>query len=167
MNDAAARSLGPDFGLGEVLHQPPALRDLLAEGLVLRNEVLVFARHAGQADAAPAGFADLTAWECDRSSFHLDDVIPVERHQLPDGEPVISEADQVLMLRHGLGFAMAVAHLAAAQAEPVAVCCIAGVNSTGGTFRFHRARPGQRWLATDLDGYLSEKIIAVEFTPAT
>ena len=49
---------------------------------------------------------------------------------------MISEDDQVLMLCHGLGFA---------------VRCVVAANSTNGTFRFHRARPGESWLVADLD----------------
>ncbi len=167
MNDAAARSLGPDFPLGEAPPaEAPRLHELLAEGVVRRDEVIVLARHRDQAGGAPGGFGDLTGWECGTNSFHLDDVIPVERRFRADGEPVIGEADQTLLLRHGLWFAVRVAHLAAALEDPVPVCCIVGTNSTGGTFRLHRARPGQSWLAADLDGYATEKIIAVDFSPA-
>ena len=170
MNDVAATSLGAVMGVRGALPPEllaPELRDLLAEGVVGRGEALVFAVHAGKADGAPGSFANLTLWECSVSGCHLDDVVPVEVGRLDDGEPVIDEADQVLMLRHGLGFALEVVRLVNALAEPVPVRCIVGANSTNGTFRFHRARPGEAWLAMDLDAYSQEKIIAVDSGPST
>ena len=100
------------------------------------------------------------------SSFHLDDVVPVEVGSLED-EPVISEADQVVMLRHGLGFALEVVRLVRALPEPVAVRCIVGANSTNGTFRFHRARRGESWLSSDVDDFLGDKLIVVDSGPAS
>jgi hypothetical protein len=70
-------------------------------------------------------------------------VVPVHVGSLEDGEPVISDVDQVLILRHGLGFALEIVRLVRALPEPVAVRCIVGANSTNGTFRFHRARRGE------------------------
>jgi hypothetical protein len=170
MNDVAVRSLGAVAGVGcavppQVL--APELRGLVAAGVVRRGEALVFAMHAGKVDGAPGSFADLTLWECSVSSFHLDDVVPVAVGRLDDGEPVIGEADQVLMLRHGLGFALEVVRLVGALADPVPVRCIIGANSTNGTFRFHRARPGETWLGADLDAYSQEKIIVVDCGPSS
>lgn len=140
---------------------------MVKEGVVLRGDVLTFASHADEAGGAPGQFADLTLWECSVSSFHLDDVVPVRVGSLDDGEPVIGEADQVLMLRHGLGFAYEVVRLVGELPEPVPVRCVVGANSTGGTFRFHRARPGESWLAADLDAYRQEKIIVVDSGPSS
>ncbi|GAA2778115.1 hypothetical protein [Crossiella cryophila] len=142
----------------------PELRDLVTEGVLLRGGALVFARHADQADRTPGFAEDPICWECSMSSFHLDDVLPVHLGQLP-GEPVISEPDQLLMLRHGLGFALEIARLVSAL--PAAVCCIVSANSTNGTFRFHQARQGESWLSPDLDAYRLEKLIVVEHGPAS
>ncbi|ONF73398.1 hypothetical protein [Amycolatopsis keratiniphila] len=54
-----------------------------------------------------------------------------------------------------------------AKAAPVPVRCVVGANSTNGTFRFHRARPGESWLHDDLDAYRMEKLITVDRGPAT
>jgi hypothetical protein len=144
----------------------PELRGLVAEGIVRHGAALAFARHAERVDAPRAGVPDLTGWECATSSFHLDDMVPVYVGSLDDGEPVISEADQVLMLRHGLRFAWEVLRLARALPEPVAVRCIVGANSSNGTFRFHRARPGESWLNPDIDAYTLDKLIVVDSGPA-
>lgn len=169
MSDAGARALGP---LGPAAAVPPAelaagLRELVGEGVVLRGEVLVFAGYSGWADEPPGRQLDLTGWECFVSSFHLDDVVPVEVGRVDDGEPVISEADQALMLRHGLGFALEVVRLVNELPEPVPVRCIVATNSTNGTFRFHRARPGESWLAADLDTYRRDNLIAVDSGPSS
>jgi len=169
MNDVAVRALGA-AGLGGALSRDllaPELRELVAEGVVRRGEALVFAMHAGKVDRAPGNFPNLTLWECSVSSFHLDDVVPVAVGRLDDGEPVIGESDQVLMLRHGLGFALEVVRLVNALDDPMPVCCIVGANSTNGTFRFHRARPGEAWLNADLDAYRFEKVIAVDSGPTS
>ncbi|NUP53552.1 MAG: hypothetical protein HOW97_40455 [Catenulispora sp.] len=168
MNDAAARSLSAAGGDGAALSPQllaSGLQDMIAQGVVLRGDVLTFASHADEAEAAPGRFADLTLWECSASSFHLDDVVPVQVGHLDDGEPVIGEADQVLMLRHGLGFAYEVVRLVGELPVPVPVRCVIGADSTGGTFRFHRARLGESWLAADLDAYRRQKIIAVDSGP--
>jgi len=167
MNEVAVRALGP---AGSTAAVPPAelapdLRELIREGVVRRGEVLLFAGYSGWAAEPPGTFADLTGWECFVSSFHLDEVVPVEVGSAQDGTPMISEDDQVLMLRHGLGFACEVVRLVRELAEPVAVRCIVGANSTNGTFRFHRVRPGESWLAADLDAYAREKLIAVDSGP--
>lgn len=170
MNDVAARSLSSVGGLGCALPLEllaPGLRELVDEGVVLRGDVLTFAKYADESAAAPERFANLTWWECSVSSFHLEDAVPVRVDLLDDGEPVISEANQVLMLRHGLGFAEQVVRLAGELENPVPVRCVVAANSTNGTFRFHRARRGEAWLNTDLDGYMQEKVIAVDSGPSS
>ncbi|WIY05114.1 hypothetical protein QRX60_15195 [Amycolatopsis mongoliensis] len=173
MNDVAASALKAS-GTGAVM--PPAelapmLRETLREGIVRRGEVLLFAGYSGWADEPPGRFPDLTGWECFVSSLHLDDAVPVKVRSSPDGEPVISEEDQALMLRHGLGFALEVVRLVNGLDKPVAVRCIVGTNTTNGTFRFHRARPGESWLTADLDSYSHEwpshKLIVVDNGPAS
>jgi hypothetical protein len=167
MNELAVTALGQAGPRAAVPAEElaPQLRELVAEGVVRHGAALAFARHADQVEAPRSGGPDLTGWECATSSFHLDDVVPVHVGSLEDGEPVITEADQVLMLRHGLGFALEVVRLVRALPEPVAVRCIVGANSTNGTFRFHRARPGESWLNPDVDAYSLDKLIVVDSGP--
>lgn len=173
MNDVAAAALGP-LGTGGVMSPTelaPMLRETVREGVVRRGEVLVFAGYSGWAGEPPGKFPDLTGWECSVSSFHLDDAVPVEIGSTSDGEPVISDEDQARMLRHGLGFALEVVRLVNELDEPVPVRCVIGANTTNGTFRFHRARPGESWLTADLDAYSREKpiekLIVVDSGPSS
>ncbi|MFD5090107.1 hypothetical protein ACFWMR_05870 [Amycolatopsis thailandensis] len=164
LNDLALEALGP---LGPLAATPsdrlaPGFREIIADGVVLTGEVITLGEIPTWAGRPPGRQADLTGWECFVSSFHLEDLLPVVAGSLPDGEPVISEEDQVLMLRHGLGFALEIA-----KAAPVPVRCIVATNSTNGTFRFHRARPGESWLQADLDSYRLDKSIVVDRGPAT
>jgi hypothetical protein len=167
MNDLAIDALGQLAPTAAVpaSELAPGLRDLVAEGIVWHGAALAFARHADHVEAPRSGVPDLTAWECATSSFHLDDMVPVHVGSLADGEPVINEADQLLMVHHGLGFAFEVVRLVRALPEPVAVRCIVGANSTNGTFRFHRARRGGTWLNPDIDDYLLDKLIVVDSGP--
>ncbi|MGW4129653.1 hypothetical protein [Amycolatopsis japonica] len=160
-NDLAAAALGPADAL-PLDRLAPGLRGMIADGVELAGEVVTLGGVPAWAGRPPGRQADLTGWECFVSSFHLEDHLPIEAGSLPDGEPVISEADQILMLRHGLGFALEIAKVA-----PVPVRCVVGANSTNGTFRFHRARPGESWLHGDLDAYRREKVITVDRGPAT
>ncbi|MBK1789199.1 hypothetical protein JHE00_33115 [Prauserella sp. ASG 168] len=167
MNEVAVRALG-HAGLRDA--EPPAklapgLREILADGLACRRDVLVFGAYSGWAGEPPGSQGDLTGWECFVSSLHLDDLVPVEIGSLDDGEPVIDEENQVVLLRHGLGFALEVARLAGEMS--MAVRCIVATNSTNGTFRFHRARAGESWLGADLDVNSREKLIVVDSGPAS
>jgi hypothetical protein len=166
MNELAIRALG-QLGAVPASELAPELRELIAEGVVRHGAAFAFARHADHIQAPRSGEPDLTAWECATSSFHLDDMVPVHVGLLEDGEPTITDADQTLMLRHGLGFALEVVRLVRALPETVAVRCIVGANSTNGTFRFHRARRGESWLNPDVDGYLLDKMIVVDSGPAS
>jgi hypothetical protein len=169
MNELAFRALG-QAGLRDAVpasELAPELRKLVADGVVQHGAALAFAKHARHTQAPRSGEPDLTAWECATSSFHLDDMVPVHLGSLTDGEPVISEANQVLMLRHGWGFALEVIRLVRALPEPVAVRCVVGANSTNGTFRFHRARRGQSWLDPDVDAYSLDKLIVVDSGPSS
>ncbi|GLY70402.1 hypothetical protein Atai01_70210 [Amycolatopsis taiwanensis] len=97
--------------------------------------------------------------------------MPVEVGSTADEEPVISEEDQALLLRHGLSFGLEVVRLVNELDEPVPVRCIIGTNTTNGTFRFHRARPGEAWHTADLDAYSHgwsvQKLIVVDSGPAS
>ncbi|WP_157617249.1 hypothetical protein [Saccharomonospora marina] len=173
MNELAVRALGQAGAQAAVpvSELAPKLRELAAEGVIRHGAALALARHAGKAPEPRSGGRDLTGWECATSSVHLEDmlegIVPIRSGSAGDGEPVIAESDQVLLLRHGLGFALEIVRLVRALPEPVAIRCIVGANSTNATFRFHSAREGESWLNPDVDTYLLDKLIVVDSGPAS
>ncbi|TDB69893.1 hypothetical protein E1165_27345 [Micromonospora sp. KC723] len=92
------------------------------------------------------GWQDLTGYECNYNSFHLEDYAPVQVTILDDGQPQISTEDQIVLLRLGMVVADAVLRLVRALPQPTAVRCIVLANDTNGTFRFHRIRPSEDWI---------------------
>ncbi|WP_378741182.1 hypothetical protein [Nocardia brasiliensis] len=167
MNDAAADSLGTlaAVGVADAFDGlVPELRELAQAGVVRCGEVVVFADHVDRASRPLGNFCDLTQWEVDVSSFHLDDVVTVNKGLRDElGAPVISEVDQRRMLIQGLMLALCIARCGHTLEEPVALRCIVGTNSTCGTFRFHRVRTGEQWHSSDLDyGMPEEKVIVVD-----
>jgi hypothetical protein len=167
-NDAAAESLGLPQGLQPAALPDgiaPGLGDLIRSGIVRRGPVLAWANSSARAEDAPGGLGDLTGWECSYSSFHLEDLVPVDL-VIIDDVPVISEAGQRTLLIQGLNFSLRFASLVHGLPEPSAVRCIIGANETSATFRFHQIRPGEIWNTPDLDDYKLEKLIVIDVKPA-
>jgi len=167
-NDAAAQSLGLPHGLQPAVLAggiTPGLEDLLRSGIVRRGPVLAWADSQASAENAPGRLGDLTGWECAHSSFHLEDLVPVDV-AIIDNAPVISEAGQRTLLIQGLNFSLRFASLVHGLPEPGAVRCIIGANETNTTFRFHQIRPGERWNRPDLDDYKLDKMIVIDVKPA-
>lgn len=168
MNDAAATMLGILNGLAGI--EPPgglapALRERAAQGIVRRGKVLTWASSVAGAADAPSFFKDLTAWECSDSSFHLEDAVSVDVRSVDDA-PLISEADQRILLLHGVAFALEFSRLVYALDAPSPVRCILGVNDSNATFRFHQIRSGESWNAPDLDTYRLDKMVVIDVEPA-
>ncbi|GLH98645.1 hypothetical protein [Phytohabitans aurantiacus] len=168
MNDAAAAGLGVLTGPGLLVPPDgvaPGLRAIVADGIEVRGEVVVWKGGARWAAPAPGNFPDLTGWECFVNSFHLEDVVPVEVTLSDDGAPAISDADQTILLHHGLAFALEVCRLVSGLDTPIAIRCVVATNRTNGTFRFHRIRAGEDWVLSDLNAYKSEKVVVVDVQP--
>lgn len=176
MNDAAAAALriGTEPLYGDTVLDAE-LQAILAAGLVVCDGALLFAKFTeqhplGPGDVARAiermGWRDLTYYECQHNSFHLDDETTERWAPNQDGVGTISEPDQVALLRRGLFFARRVGDLACALPEPWPVRCIIGANDTGSTYRFHKLRDGEQWLADNLDDYRLEKIATFDCSPA-
>jgi hypothetical protein len=169
MNDFAADILGVLYGLASL--EPPGglssgLRERAAQGIVRRGKVLTWGSSVGDAAGAPSFFKDLTAWECSDTSFHLEDVVPVDVRTVDDA-PVISEDDQRILLLHGVAFALEFSRLIYALDRPSPVRCILGANETNATFRFHQIRPGESWNGPNLDSYRLDKMVVIDIEPAS
>lgn len=168
MNEAAAEGLALLSGWDAVAPPgglAPGLQEIADKGVELRGEVVVWTGGAKWAPQPPGGFPDLTGWECFVNSFHLEDEVPVRKTTSPDGQPSVSEQDQLTLLRHGVTLGLLVCRAAAALARPVPVRCVVAVNDTNGTFRFHRIRPGEDWVLPDLDSYRREKVVVIDVEP--
>lgn len=176
MNDTAAAALQvcgePLYGS---IQLDAELEGIVRGGLTVREGAVLFASfhetlpvNAGQVAQAinRMGWRNLTTYECQHNSFHLEDDSMRQLHDLnKDGVARISEGNQVTLLRRGLHIAQRVCELARNLAEPVPVRCIIGAGETNGTFRFHQLRDGEDWISNDLDGYKSEKIVVVDSRP--
>lgn len=142
-----------------------ALSERVARGIVHRGEVLTWADSTADADNAPSFFPDLTGWECNDSSFHLEDFVPVDVVTIDD-QPSIGEDGQRILLLRGVALAAAIGRLVHGLDPPTPVRCIVGVNETNATFRFDRIRVGERWNSPHLDDYRQDKMIVVDIEPA-
>ncbi|SIN30800.1 hypothetical protein SAMN04489832_5168 [Micromonospora cremea] len=178
MNEAAVTALQPLAAddlptVGGTLDQD--LQDMLAQGLTDNEGALIFTAHIGQWPAAPAsvpaavakmGWRDLTGYECNYNSFHLEDHAPVKVTILDDGQLQINTEGQVVLLRLGMVVADAVLRLVRALPQPTAVRCIILANDTNSTFRFHRIRPGEDWIdLEDLERYPREMTVVLDSHP--
>ena len=176
MNDMAAAALGfvtePLYGGVELDEE---LRRIVDAGLTVREGAVLFAGFretlrikAGQVTRAieRMGWRNLTTYECQHNSFHLEDDSMQQGDLNEDGVPRISEVDQVTLLRRGLLVARDVCDLARNLEEPVPVRCIIGAGETSGTFRFHQLRDGEDWISNDLDAFRLEKIVLVDSRPS-
>lgn len=169
MNDLALEALGAPLGTAAAAldgELAAGLRPWLANGIERRGEVLVWSGSLGDDATAPGRYRDLSGWECDDSSFHLEDFVPVEVKPLFEHVPQISDADQRVLLRQGIAFAGEFVRLVRALEDPVPVRAMVGVGGTSGTFRFHRIRRGESWHAEDLDGYRDDKVVVFDIGPA-
>ncbi|MER5318167.1 hypothetical protein [Streptosporangium roseum] len=157
MNEAAASALRPLAtadpppvvpGLGQ------RLRDKFATGLTYNEGAWIFTEHVGQWAGMPAsasaaiakmGWQDLSGYEWNVNSFHLEDYASVHVAHL-DGRPQIGREGQVVLVRFGLVVADSVFALIRALPEPVPVRCVIGANDTCVVFRFHQIRSGDEWI---------------------
>ncbi|MFI7282401.1 hypothetical protein ACIBOV_19295 [Micromonospora chersina] len=167
MNESAAAALHPLRPAAALLGAE--LPDELSRGVVESEGALVFAAHRSSGSPTEAiarmGWPDLTHYECQVNSFHLEDYAPVEVTLLEDGQPQIGHADQVTLLRLGLAVTDAVCGLVRAAIPGTPIRCIISANDTNGVFRFHRIRSGERWGVHDLDQYRSDMVVTVDDQP--
>ncbi len=172
MNDSAAVALrwGTEALLGGV-ELDDDLREIVARGLTVREGAVLFATFVARNPIKTGGVAraidrmgwrNLTMYECQHNSFHLEDDSMRGSELNEDGVPRISEADQVTLMRRGLLLARYVSDFACSLAAPVPVRCIVSADETNGTFCFHQIRDGEQWHTSDLDRYEIEKVVVLD-----
>ncbi|MFE6924792.1 hypothetical protein ACFVAV_27465 [Nocardia sp. NPDC057663] len=166
MNDRAARVLGVRGGFDGLDPEgslAAGLRTWVDGGIECRGEVVCWGPVPAHADDALGRAFDLTGWECSHTSFHLEDFVPVET-TCAEG-PIISVDAQRTLLRQGIALAREVGRLAEDLDTPIPLRCIIATNETNGTFRFHRIRPDESWLVDDLDSYVGDHVVVIDFFP--
>ncbi len=94
-------------------------------------------------------WADRTGYECFVNHVHL--------------ESVLGEDCDVSLVGVKLGLALG-EHLAVHLADAGPVTIIVSFDGASPVLRVHRTRPGERWLADDLEGY-AEGVLVIETAP--
>jgi hypothetical protein len=153
MNQRMMSSLGQatpsDFARHEKLSEK--LSQLLAEGFTDLGGAIVFTAMSDIAEnVKPENFPDLTGFECFVNHIHVEDQL--------DG-PVL---DQTALLRLGIAFALATERQLRSTFPGKPFIVIVAATAHGCGVRFHLVRPGEEWLASDLDGYEEEAILVLE-----
>ena len=152
MNEQMRTSLGQanpaDFAEAEKLSEK--LSELLSEGFTDLDGAVVFTAMRDTAERVTRDkFPDLTGYECFVNGIHVEDQV--------DG----SLSDQPL-LRKGIAFALATESQLRSAFPGKAFNVIVAANASGCGARFHSVRPGEEWLASDLEGYTDEAILVLE-----
>jgi len=153
MNDRMRSSLGQadpaDFARGEKLSEE--LSHLLAQGFMEFGGATIFTAMRNIAKRVkPENFSDKTAFECFVNHIHVEDQLD---------EPVL---DRRGLLKQSIAFALTIDRQLRSifPAKPFKV--IVAANADGCGVRFHAVRPGEEWLASNLDGYAEEAILVLE-----
>lgn len=127
------------------------LAKLLAQGFTNIDRAIVYAALDEVAEnVKPEHFPDLTGFECFVNHVHIED-------QLSD-----LTADENTILKQGIGFALATESQLSSQFPCRAFVVIVAAKADGCGVRFHLVRPGEQWLANNLDGYAEEAILVLE-----
>ncbi len=153
INQRMKSSLGQadpaDFAKGEKLSKE--LSHLLAQGFTDLDGTIIFTAMRNIANKVkPENFSDKTAFECFVNHIHVEDQLD---------EPVLHRPK---LLEQSIAFALTTERQLRSifPAKPFKVIVAASADGCG--VRFHAARPGEEWLATDLDGYGEEAILVLE-----
>jgi hypothetical protein len=125
---------------------PPSLIRILSEGWVRDGDAcLLKAMIEGSREIKLQQFPDLTGYEAFINQFHLDEHLP--------------SAPLEEVVQTGLAFAERMLSLSRSELAGLPIYGILVVrNANESTLRFHRVRPGEEWLARDLESYVEEAI---------
>ena len=153
MNERMKSSLGQedpaDFAKGEKLKEE--LSHLLAQGFTDLDGTIIFTAMRNIAETVkPESFSDKTAFECFVNHIHVEDQID---------EP---KFDRRGLLKQSIAFALTTERELRSIFSARTFKVIIAANADGCGVRFHVARPGEEWLARDLDGYGEEAVLVLE-----
>lgn len=148
MRSRLGKSNPSDFAKEQKLSEK--LSQLLAQGLTDLGGAILFTAMRNTAErGTPDNFPDLTGYECFVNHIHVEDQV--------DG----SLSEQAL-LRKGIAFALAIESRLRSEFPGKPFNVIVAANVSGCGARFHTVRPGEEWLASDLEGYADEAILVLE-----
>jgi hypothetical protein len=152
MNRKMRSSLGEanpaDFAQSEKLSEE--LSQLLAQGFTDLDGAIVFTAMRSIAENVNhKNFPDLTGFECFVNHIHVEEL----------DKPILN---QTALLRQGIAFAFATESQLRSTSPGKPFKVIVAATEHGCGVRFHLARPGEEWLASDLHGYGEEAILVLE-----
>jgi hypothetical protein len=107
------------------------------------GSVLLVEQHRQSASVSVEDFPDRTGYECFVNHIHL----PYNGTR----DSLVGLLEYVAQLRRGL-------EQYAPERQFLIILSISGAECV---VRFHECRPGERWLASDLEGYKEESILVV------
>ena len=138
-----------DFARYEKLSEK--LSQLLAQGFTDLGGAIVFTAMRNIAEKVkPENFPDLTGFECFVNHIHVEDELD---------SPV---PDQTALLKQGIALALATKSQLRSIFSGRLFRVIVAATAYGCGVRFHLVRPGEDWLASNLDGYEEEAILVLE-----
>jgi hypothetical protein len=138
-----------EFANGEKLDQ--GLVQLLSQGFTQIDGAIVFtATRSIAKKVKPENFPDLTGFECFVNNIHVEDQLE---------EPLAASR---ALLKQGVAFGLATERQLRSTFPGKPFKVIIGATERGCGARFHLARPGEEWLASNLDGYGDEAILVLE-----
>lgn len=152
MNQRMKASLGDaspsEFANGDKLDQ--RLMQFLGQGFTQIDGAIVFtAMRSIAKNVKPENFPDLTGFECFVNHIHVEDQLG----------PAPGSTG---LLKQGIAFGLATDSQLRSTfpGKPFKVIVAATAHGCGA--RFHLARPGEEWLANNLEGYGDEAILVLE-----
>ena len=131
------------------------LQALLGSGFVEADGCFLLRAFVGpgfSAERALERFPDRTGCEMSVNHIHIEDMLGTERQWEP-----------LEVFAQGYAYARHLAQLLEARGHfKVIFSFREDADDIGGTVGFHRARPGEAWLAADLEGYREEAVLLLE-----
>jgi hypothetical protein len=127
-----------------------SLTVILRAGFVVEGDSVLLRSQKKLGKVAQANFPDATGYECFVNHVHIED------HVLGKGTGSITVHKQALEFGRRLSESLS----SSFPGKPFLV--VLACSESGSSVRFHAVRPGQGWLAEDLEGYAGEAILTIE-----